>query len=518
MRVRMYDLNILSWMVIFLLILCPSNVSSAPYEVTLFPDSAMISETTKVSLQMEGQDRWKALFVLPAAANPETLATWLPEGSKLNIEDQTWRQIVRHDDAKISELKKRIEKLKADRRIFQSNIQSINTQIQFWQLQTKAKSKTLTDASNMSVAIGKNTKKLFYDKMNEEIELERLDKQLKELQDELERISGNKETAWEVTAILAGTRTSETMLSYSYFLSGCGWISMYRLEARPAEKKVFFSWDAEIWQSSGQDWNRISTKLATLKRPHTMAPSDLPPWIIRPLPDLQKKSKRVKDAQDQAESLAMFESAPAAPQELKQTTYSVWQLGKKNLPAGVRQRVRLQDISWPSEFVYLMRPSLSAHAFVKASSRLSEPKEIPINTATFMIDGAILGKRNFSLAGSEVDIFFGQDPMVTAERTLLSKKSGEKGILIDRQTYSWDWRIDVKNSRDDAVRLIIEEPNPQARDERIKLTLHHDPEPSEKTPSVLTWKIDMEAKQKKSIFSSVKLEAPANMNLDLGLQ
>jgi uncharacterized protein (TIGR02231 family) len=503
----------------------PLEAWSAPKEVTLFPDSAQVVEATKVKLQAEGKDLRKAIFVLPAQADPETLSTRLPDGSKMKIEDQTWRQIVRQDDVRISDIRKQIEKVRNDRRSLQATIQSLNTQIQFWQLQTKAKMKTLSDANNVSAAIGKNIKKTYQDKLNQELDLEKLDKQIKELQDELDRMAGRKETAWEVTVLLSGPQAVEMVLTYTYSVSGCGWLPLYRLEASPKDKKISFTWEAEIWQSSGQDWSQVITNLATLKPLPSILPSDLPPWVIKPRSEiryrLETKAARAKAAENYDEALGSANEevpAPASPLQIRQSTYAVWQIGRKNIPVGLRQRVKLQEETWPAEFAYLIRPSLSSRAFVKASIRLPESKEVPSGSATFMIDGAILGKRNFSLAGQESTLFFGVDPLITAERSLLSKKSGGKGILTDKQTYAWEWRIDVKNIRDDFVRVIIEEPNPQPRDERIKLTLKHDPEPSEKTPLSLIWNLDLTSGQKKSIASFVRLEAPGDMNLDLGWQ
>jgi uncharacterized protein (TIGR02231 family) len=497
---------------------------AAPKEVTLFPDSAQVVEVMKVKLQAETKDLRKAVFVLPAQADPDTLVTRLSDGSKMKIEDQTWRQIVRQDDVRIPELRKQIEKVKHDRRSLQATIQSFNTQIQFWQLQTKAKMKTLSDVHNMSAAIGKNIKKTYLDKLNQELELEKLDKQIKELQDELDRMAGKKETAWEVAVLVSGPQATETVLIYTYSLSGCGWIPLYRLEAKPTDKRISFTWEAEIWQSSGQDWSQVVTNLATLKPTLSTAPSDLPPWVIKPRSEAryrsEKKAAMAKAAGDYAEALGAGHEVPVtgAPQQVRQSTYAVWQMGKKTIPAGSRQRIKLQEEKWPAEFSYLIRPSLSPRAFLRASIRFPEAKELPSGTATLMVDDAILGKQNFSFAGQEVTLFFGVDPRVAAERKLLSKKSGEKGILTDKQTYAWDWNIDIQNTRDDSARVVIEEPNPQTGDERIKLTFKQDPEPSEKTTSSLIWNLDLVAGQKKSIFSSIRLEAPGDMKLDLGWQ
>jgi hypothetical protein len=202
--------------------------------------------------------------------------------------------------------------------------------------------------------------------------------------------------------------------------------------------------------------------------------------------------------------------------EVRQTSYSIWQVGKRNVPAGPKQKVKIAEDIWPAEFTYLARPSQSSQVFLRAKVNLPEPKDIPSGSSLYVVDGAILGKRSFALAGQEAVIFFGIDPLVTARTQLISKKSGEKTFLQDKQTYTWDWRTDVQNSRNSAVRVLVEEPNPQPRDERISVTRKYDPEPAEKTPSSLTWDMDIPGGQKKSLFMTVTIEAPKNMDLDLG--
>jgi hypothetical protein len=154
--------------------------------------------------------------------------------------------------------------------------------------------------------------------------------------------------------------------------------------------------------------------------------------------------------------------------------------------------------------------------FIRASVKFSESKEIPSGNTLFIIDGAILGKRDFSLNGQESTIFFGVDPLVTANSQLLSKKSGVKTFLQDKQTYTWDWRIDIQNSRISPIRIIVEEPNPQPQDERIEISQKNEPEPGEKSPTSLIWSIDIPAGQKKSLFKTVRVDAPKAMNVDLG--
>ncbi len=506
--------------IIIFIFLSPACLWSAPREVTFFPDSAQVGDVVKVKVQADSNDSRKAILVLPGQADPDSFVFRLSKDSKIKIDDIAWRQIVRQDDEKIAEIRKQLDKLKDERKRLQSTIRALDTQIQFWQLQTKAKVKTIADAHNMSAAIGKNIQKSYQEKLSKESELEKLDKQIKERQESLDYAAGKKETAWEVIILLSGPRNSEETIHYSYSLAGCGWQPLYRLEANSRDKQITFTWEAEIWQSSGQDWNNVSTNLATLKPPPSVAPTDLPPWIIKPRQisryKAQKKAMKADVDEEGVGAVAPAEALSPAPRQLRQNTYSLWQVGKKNIPAGLKQRVKIQDEIWPSEFTYLARPSQSSQVFVRATVKFAEPKEIPSGNGLFVIDGAILGKRDFMLAVQESTIFFGIDPLVTAKTQLLSKKSGEKTLLQNKQTYTWNWRIDIDNSKTSPVKILIEEPNPQPRDERISLSLKNEPDPVEQTPSSRIWNLDVPAGQKKSIFTSVRIEAPKNMILDLG--
>jgi uncharacterized protein (TIGR02231 family) len=501
--------------------LSPAHAWSAPNEVTFFPDSAYVQEVAKVTLHAEDEGLRKAIIILPGQADPDSLTVNVRQDSKMRIEDMAWRQIIRQDDARIATFRTQLDNLKDERKSLQSSIRALDIQVQFWQLQTKAKVKTVADAHNMSAAIGKNVKKSYQDKLTQEGELEKLDKKIKEAQDEFDRAAGKKETAWEITILLSGSKNVDTTLSYTYSLSECGWHPLYRLEAHPQNKKISFTWEAEIWQSTGQDWKNVNINLATLKPPRVTHPGELMPWIIKPRSffrseAVRKKAMKAEAADEREGNVGVPAAAPPAPKEIKQSTYSRWQLGKKNIPAGAKQKVKIQEESWPSEFAYLTRPSQNNQVFVRASVNLTEQKEIPSGSCSFVMDGAILGKREFALFGNEAIVFFGVDPLITVKAQLLSKKSGEKTFLQGKQTYAWDWQIDVQNSRTSPVRVILEEPTPQPRDERISVTFTHNPEPAEKTFSSLIWNLDIPGGQKKSIFTSVRIEAPHDMVLDLG--
>ena len=502
----------------FVLVLA-DGAYAAPLEVTLFPNSATIMESAKIPVQGSAVDTFRAVFTLPAQADPETLVTRAVSASGWRIEDQSWRQITRQDEAGIKTLKIKLQGLKEERGRLQAAFQGIDTQLQFWQNQTKAKAKSLAETLNLAAAIGKNSRRVYQEKVQLAPQLEKIEKEIAQAQEELNLAAGTQESVWQVTLLLGGRGPAELALTYSYLLNGCGWLPLYRIDARPQEQRVFVAWDAEVWQSSGKDWVDTTVNIATLQPPRSQTPPEFRPWIIQPRPEIRppvyRKSARAEatTALSELEDMAVNLSAPS-PQA--KSTFTLWSLGKKTIPAGSRRKFSIREEFWPAAFTYLLRPSISNQAFVRAQISLSEPRDIPSGTAQFVIDGALLGKQNFAFAGRVGTLYFGVDPLVSTKTELLSKQSGEKGFITDRQTRIWDWRLDIQNAKSTPVQVRVEEPNPQIRDERIKFKSIFDPEVTEKDAQTLIWTFELPAGMKKSIRTTYTLEAPKEMNLDAG--
>jgi hypothetical protein len=159
-------------------------------------------------------------------------------------------------------------------------ILATEAQIQFWQLQTKAKTKTLADARNMAAAIGQNIRKAGQEKIALDESLRRAEQRLRDMEAERTALPDRRKATWQITASLSGTTAREQTLMVTYHMGGCGWTPSYRIEARPGEGK---SWDVlrrELRQASGQDWKDVQVMLAfsdPLKGPATAKTVAAPP-------------------------------------------------------------------------------------------------------------------------------------------------------------------------------------------------------------------------------------------------
>lgn len=176
----------------------------------------------------------------------------------------------------------------------------------------------------------------------------------------------------------------------------------------------------------------------------------------------------------------------------------------------------MESESWKSDFTFLSRPSLTPDVFVSAKSKLQDAKDYPAGPALIFMEGTMIGKRSFSFSGKEKVMFFGSDPMIKAERKILEKQSGEKGMFGSKQTYNWKYRIELKSYRKSPVEVKIQEAAPVSGDKRIKLVVNSTPEAVLKDDN-LEWLLSVPAGGKNSAEYSVEMKAPDDMKIDFGI-
>jgi uncharacterized protein (TIGR02231 family) len=310
-------------------------------------------------------------------------------------------------------------------------------------------------------------------------------------------------------------------LVYHYLLNGCGWKPTYRLEAQPENNLVLFSWNSHVWQSSGRNWNDVELSLATVQPRASLIPPTLPDWYLQHAPQVRYERTLMRSAMDGvagAPSANMLQEAEAdfAPQQEKKSAFSIWHLGKRNLPAGEQATITVQEAQWKAKFQHLLRPTQTQNAFIEAEVEFEENMDLPQGEATLALEGAIIGKQILALTDDTLTLYFGEDPFVTTEVKTLERISGRRGLLGNQQSLILEFETTLKNTHDYPVTVRIEDPKPVAHDEKIQLTIKQTPEPSEVTESRYIWNTTLAARQESTLVSRFEFRAPKDMNVDWG--
>ena len=491
----------------------PSS-QAKPVEVIIFPDSARVWEESTIHI-LRQDNRITAEVILPPQADPSTIRTNIQE--PVYVTDIAWTRTEPLDAHLVAKLKNKLELLIKKQTSLDIAIKSAGKSAAFWENQAGFQAKDIAAMESLSGTIASSLQHIYTLIENDRKILEETAIEINELKQKIAKITGPDQRVWKVTLYLDTALDNQTIdIAYNYILSGCGWKSFYSMDAIPHEENIAFSWHAQIWQSSGMDWEDIEMTLATLEPQRQLTPRPIPDWIVGPIQDVMPKARLTRSASDfeMMEPMAMMpESAPV----LERTgTYSQWKLGTRSLAAGDKPRIKIQEQIWPADFTHLLRPGIGNQAFIRAEVVFDEALDLPRGETMFLLDSALVGKQQVRLASTSETIFFGHDPFVTSELTFKERKSGVRGVFTNRQTYLWNYTIHLKNNHLYPVKIRMEEPRPILRDQRIDASFKFNPEPDEQTDSLFVWHLTMDPGQGLDIQIQISMEAPQDMKVDWG--
>ncbi|BBD10028.1 DUF4139 domain-containing protein [Desulfovibrio ferrophilus] len=502
--------------VLLFLILAPLTALAQPIAVTLYPNSGVVTELATVQLTAEAGLN-KATLTLPAATDPASLRI-SPEGSSgLTPTDVSVLSVERRDEGRIKMVHGQLSQAKAKRQELVDKRSAHEGAAAYWRSISGKEGPKASDAAGMAAAVrqGLVVELAAASALSREIKSQA--KTIKELEEELKRLTGGSVRILVATVTLTGKAAKQAKLRWSYRLNTAGWTPRYTLNAKPDTGVVDFTWDAELWQNSGTTWNDVAVTLATAEFRGGHAPGALPPWQIRPDAPMLRKTKEMFSDNAMEEPLALMAAgAPAsAPVRSEGRIFDSYDAGRTSLDSGSRKRILMEQTSWKAKFDYLVRPAVGPGAYTHAAFTFDSAPKYPNGPATYLLDSAMVRKASFALYTKQSELFFGTDPQLEVRRIPLARQSGEAGFLSSKKSHSWDWRVSINNTKSIPVSMRIEERIPQIGDERIELEKRL-PDADEEAGGLAIWSLKLNPGQKTDLEYGYSITYPKDMILDLG--
>ncbi len=507
---RMHHLAIVCLTVLLPVSVWAAGLPAMPEAVTLYPARALMEVRESVPVTMGEDGRTAVRILLPAQADPTSLRLSAVTGT---VADVSWERVPAVEQGAVEAMRKELQGLRRSLAAADGDLKTLDARMALW-LNASVHEAVAAEMERLEASMDKRLTALTRARYDMELKQKGLAEEVRQLEERLRAVTGGEAQFWQVRAVLQDAPAT-AVLRYVYLLGGCGWQPAYRFEALPGQKRVAFAFEAAVTQSSGMDWKNARLTLATLERDISLDPPRLPGWLVTEQAPVRKMARGNGVMALQAD-VAMAPMAEVAPRKIELGTYAAWELGARTVPAGRRIMLPVQSESWSAEFSYTVRPSRDSKAYLTARPALAEPRELPDGEAVFLVDGALVGKRGFSLAGTEATLFFGADPQVTATLRLLDKQSGNKGIIGRKQTMVWAWEMDVRNNRNHPVAIRVEDPAPQSGHEDIRVELESSPRPAEDKDHVLVWSLELAPRSVETIAHSVTVTAPKDMAVDFG--
>lgn len=500
-----------------------SEAAAKPASVILFPQGAKVTEQIIADVAQEG-DRVFARFFLPVHAARDTLTVKTPEDVKMAIlgvhmDLQTIEAVDR-----IAALKKRLGELNLEKSRIEAKIKAFNTTVAYWEHLSRNLPKTVDSVEKIGDAIRKGITDAASEILPLQQSLEPIMEKIADLRKELDNLTGRAEKRWQATVFFNKKTADRIDLTCAYYIGNCRWRPVYTLNARPEKSEIAFSWYADIIQETGVNWENVTLSIATAQARPRPDPPELRPWIIQPREEvypMRKSERALMQAPVPAEMRAMadMEEAPAPePERQEGFLFDTYDLGRQTIPSGENRQIAISSKSWKADFQYLVRPYEDRQSFLFAQIVTGDEAfvRLPEGKATFLIDGAMVAGRPFSLFDPETKLFFGSDPGLDVTFDVLEKKSDEKGLFGGKKVYRWNWRLTLVNRKPHDVTVLVEDALPQIRDGRIKLDEKVTGPDPKKEADRLTWTLKIPPGKEKSLEYGFAVTYPEEMDLSFG--
>jgi len=394
------------FMLTFLITVIWCGVASAtPNRVVFYPSGADYSHVQKTNINSDVNGQY-VNFVLSGQAVPATF-TIASLSKGVVVSDVSWSKSNLSQSPAAIELGKKIDQLKFKLNAVLSQKKAVDGGVLFWSERGKIQEGKSVELDKIASLVVANLTKLYEKASKLDFKVKEIQDLINDLRRKLNEVSGRGKMVWNVRVSVVAKNAKSADFKIGYMLHNCGWSPKYKLDAYPESGNIKFTFEAEIRQGSGINFKDCEVALATVKKHSRIAPPNLSRWVIEPEPEIQSMPARavMDEANFAMEAAPRMLKAASVPKRSIKSTYSLWEMGKKSIPAGSSRKYAVESESWKVDFSYLARPSLTSDVFVSAKAILDDAKDYPSGPALIFMEGTMIGKKNFSFAGKEKTLF-----------------------------------------------------------------------------------------------------------------
>lgn len=397
------------------------------------------------------------------------------------------------ESARINMLRDSIELLGLD---FQK-ITNVLTAFSVEEMMLKSNLKISGEASNLQISelqksadffrirfreIYDESSKLNLRKTKIQQEINRINQQLDELN------AGNRYTS-EIEMTLNAKTTKTTTIKLRYVVNDAGWSPIYDLKATELDKPINLKYRALAYNNTGIDWNNIKITLSTADPNASATQPSLKPWI------LDFNANDFMAVRNEGE-FSPFNNTNVWNQTMNNDLFNKSQGGE---PGGVNIRFETVEISeldtdfevperytipsdrkpysidvnshdLEADFKHIAIPKLDKDAFLLAQITGWESLDLIDGPMNVYYGDSYIGLSNLSTRtlGDTLDLSLGRDRRVIVTRVKL-KEFTKKQMIGSFQTATYSYKINVKNNRNQAIEIDLEDQIPVSTIKEIEV-------------------------------------------------
>jgi uncharacterized protein (TIGR02231 family) len=547
-------------------IVAPSRGSAAPVPVTsritavaVYPDRAVLTRLGRVELP--AGDSELVLDGLPAALVDESLQVSGRGTAAATILDVNLRRtfLETSPDPRLRALEEELANLQREDEALVARLKQLDEQRSLLQRIEAALTATPTKDSptarpsldewqRLLAFQAENLTRLAGDQQSLQLQRTALAAKIAAVEAQLNEIRGRspqRRSQKAATLRVSASRAGTLELSVSYTTPGASWSAAYDARLRAETRAIDVTYYGVIRNGTGEDWNGVALTLSTARPGLGGGAPTLSPWVVepvRPMPTAylaqgvaSSEFKTARRAAGPTEALTLAGSAAAESDAtvaeatvqtgLSSATFRIE--APLSLPSDrSAQKVVITTLNCPAELRYETAPKLIEAAYLSASStnRSDFPWLAgPVNAFlgdTFIATSALRAV----MPGETFALSLGVDDSIAVKRRIVKRFTEDTGLTNSGRRITHEYVITLTNNKKTAERIVLREPTPVSRDEKIVVKVITPAERdissatapkeiSREADGILAWRIDLKPGEKREVPIKLTIEHPADLTV-----
>ena len=327
-----------------------------------------------------------------------------------------------------------------------------------------------------------------------------------------------------VTITVSAKEAVSGKIALSYLIQNAGWFPLYDLRSDGLTSKINLSYKANVFQSSGLNWEDVKLTLSTNDPYQNKTKPTLNPWYIdyythrndfNSIPQVaatrKAEAEPLNSGIDSDDQNMDSRSSSEFVQMVRQLTTVEFRIDlsytiKSN---NETHMVLIKTADLNANYAYYAAPKLDESVYLVAQlSKQDELGLIPAQANVFF-DGSYIGATYVDPSSMEdtLTLSLGKDPNIVIKRTLLKKECKEK-IVGDKIEKTQSYTIEVKNLKSNDIELVIQDQLPITQNADITIeALDLGKGTYDSKSGTIEWKINLKTKENKTVGFSFKVKS-----------
>jgi uncharacterized protein (TIGR02231 family) len=525
------------------------QVQSKVAEVVVFSSGAQVVHTTSTNLK-NGENIIRVVG-LPANIDPNSIQV---KGNNAYTIMSTKHQVVYGEDM----TSPRVKQLQDSLEEIQFKVAEINVQRDLIQQEKtlllanysiKGANSVITaeDITEVADMVKERLKSSGYKLIELNAKESQLQRTIQAIQQRLNDIQANSANNPSVLdLVLLAKADAKADIRFSYFIPDAGWTPVYDLRAEDISSPIDFSYKAQVFQSSGLDWEDVKLTIST-GNPSVAGnlPAMNPWWLYMYDPAVINKKNEDRKFKYRRDDFEQSQAPAAAQQQWSGEVGSVLELSLANgfatsasytwtnnntvntefvisvpydIPSDNQPvEVVMQHESFKAEYRYMCVPKLDQSAYLMASMTNWAQYGLMPGTSNIYFKGTYVGQGFIdpALANDTLQVNMGRDNAVVVRKDMI-KDFCKNGNWAGKKWVTKSYKISVKNQKTVPIKIEILDQLPKSNNSDIEVV------PEEVSGAKvneengeLKWVIDLNAGQSEERIMRFTVKYPKKFVIDL---